>query len=321
MRHLNNCAGEPVQIECTDGVRLGGHLWRGAEARTEATVIVNAATGVRASHYGRYAAFLAAHGFDAITYDYRGIGGSRGIGVRKCGARWSDWGTLDFDAVVRFARERRPDLPVFVVGHSVGGALPGLAESAVHVRRILSVGGQFGHWPDYAPWQRRRLFWKWHVAMPLLTAACGYFPGSRLGWLEDLPAGVAFEWAFQRGAIERNHPRRMRAEVLRRFASVTAQVLAVGMSDDPYATPAALRRTLSNYQGSRIEAVMLSPSDVGQEEVGHFGLFHDRHASGFWLDTIGWLRDGSNPWPHRTFPLAPGPEEEGWRRPHIARYY
>jgi len=321
MRSLESCAGETVQIACSDGILLAGRLWRAGGPRAEGTVIINAATGVRASHYRRYAAFLAMHGFDAITYDYRGIGESRRGDLRKCGFRWSDWGMFDFDAVMRFARERRPDRPIFVVGHSVGGALPGLAESAVHVRRILSVGGQFGHWPDYAHGQRWRLFWKWHVAMPLLTAAYGYFPGSRFGWLEDLPAGVAFEWAFQRGALERNHPRQMRAEVRRRIASVSADILAVGMSDDPYATPAALRRILSNYTGARAEIVILSPSDIGQEEVGHFGLFHDRNAAGFWLDSLDWLRAGSNPWPHRIRPLVPERGEHGWRRPDIVRYY
>lgn len=31
---------------------------------------------------------------------------------------------------------------------------------------------------------------KWHAIMPLLTRVRGYFPGKRLGWLEDAPAGV-----------------------------------------------------------------------------------------------------------------------------------
>lgn len=313
LRPMEFCP-EPLVFECLDGVRLVGEVRRAA-GRAEGTVVINPATGVRADHYARYAAFVAARGFDVITYDYRGIGRSRPADLRRCGYRWADWGRFDFDAVVRFARARRSDLPVLVVGHSVGGALPGLAESAVHVRRILSVGGQFGYWPDYAGSQRTALFWKWHVAMPLITAACGYFPGRRLGWLEDLPAGVAYDWAFQWGAVERNHPAGDRAELRRRFAAVTAPILAVAVSDDPFATPAAIRRTVACYGNAPTEAVMLSPADLGQEEVGHFGLFHSRHASGFWLDTLAWLRDGVNPWPDRGLPPEPR------ARPDIVRYY
>jgi hypothetical protein len=31
--------------------------------------------------------------------------------------------------------------------------------------------------------------------MPLLTRVFGYFPGKRLGWLEDTPAGVVHDWS------------------------------------------------------------------------------------------------------------------------------
>ena len=46
---------------------------------------------------------------------------------------------------------------------------------------------------------------------------------------------------------------------------------------------------------------MLAPDDLAVENVGHFDLFHTRHACGFWLDTLLWLRDGINPWPGRCF--------------------
>jgi hypothetical protein len=46
---------------------------------------------------------------------------------------------------------------------------------------------------------------------------------------------------------------------------------------------------------------MLAPEDLAVQSIGHFDLFHARHASGFWLDTLLWLRDGINPWPNRRF--------------------
>ncbi|WP_456305592.1 hypothetical protein, partial [Gluconacetobacter sacchari] len=38
-------------------------------------------------------------------------------------------------------------------------------------------------------------------------------------------------------------------------------------------------------------------SDYGREAIGHFNLFHDSHAAGFWTDALQWLKGGSNPWP------------------------
>ncbi len=295
--HSLDIDGQHVEFSCPDGLRLGGHLWRARRAEPVGSVIVNPATGVRASYYHRYARFLVEHGFDVLTYDYRGIGLSRPERLAGCGYRWRDWGEQDFEGAVRFVRQQGVGDKLFVVGHSVGGFLPGLADSGHRIERMLTVGAQFAWWGDYAAHRRLRLFLKWHVAMPALTFACGYFPGRRLGWLEDLPAGVANEWSFRKPRFELSHPPLKRQSVLARMAAVTAPTLAVAVADDELGTPAAIHRTLGYYTGAERTAVLLNPSDYGRDAIGHFGLFHDSHAAGFWLDTVMWLRDGRNPWP------------------------
>lgn len=288
---------QKISIVCRDGVTLHGHLWKTSQEQLTGTVIVNPATGVTARYYHRYAAFLTEHGFDVITYDYRGIGLSRPKHLRGCGYRWRDWGELDFDAVLRFAKARNPSAPLLVVGHSIGGFLLGFAESAPAIDRILTIGAQYAYWYDYAPAYRARLFLKWHVAMPAITTLFGYFPGKRLGWLEDLPAGVANEWSFRPKRMELSYPRKDREAILERFASVSAPTLAVTMSDDELATAIGIRRALSYYRNAHRTQVLLSPQDFGFATIGHFDLFHDRHVTGFWRDTLNWLRQGTNPWP------------------------
>jgi predicted alpha/beta hydrolase len=292
-----------VEIICQDGVRLGGHFWPAGSGPACGAVVVNAATGVLARYYHRYARFLTRHGFDVLTYDYRGIGASRPPSLRGCKFRWRDWGELDFDAALRFLQGEAKGGPLLAVGHSIGGFLPGLAESASSLSRILTVGAQYAYWRDYAADRRRELFLKWHVAMPALTALCGYFPGRRLGWLEDLPAGVANEWSFRRARMELSHPAERRDEVLSRFAAVTAPILAVSVSDDEFGTPEAVRRGLGYYRGARKEQVLLAPDDLGLPAIGHFSLFHARHEHGFWKDSLLWLRQGVNPWAGKSLAL------------------
>ena len=289
--------GLAISIPCPDGVVLGGHLWLAETPWPEGSVIVNPATGVLARYYHRYAHFLARHGFDVLTFDYRGIGQSRPPELRGAGYRWRDWGERDFEAVLRLMSGHRRHGPLMVVGHSVGGFLPGLAEHAPMIDRMLTVGAQYAWWGDYMPSRRAALFFKWHVVMPAVTALCGYFPGRRLGWLEDLPKGVANEWSFRRSRFERSHPKDERKEVLRRMAAVKAPILAIAVSDDELGTVPAVRRTLNYYAGAQSVVVQLYPVDLGRDRIGHFGLFHDSHAAGFWIDTLSWLRDGRNPWP------------------------
>lgn len=310
----------PVEVVCRDGVPLGADLWAAAEPAV-ATVVVNPATGVPACYYHRYAAFLARHGFDAITYDYRGIGRSRPASLRGLKWCWRDWGEKDFDTVLRFARTRNPTATLLVVGHSIGGFLPGFSDSAPLIGRMLTVGAQYACWRDYADGHRARLLLKWHVLMPMVTAACGYFPGRRLGWLEDLPPGVANEWSFRRARMELSYPRREREQLLQRFTAATAPILAVAVADDEYGTVRAIRRALSYYSGAPKQEALLTPADFGLNRIGHFGLFHDRHAADFWLDTLLWLRDGINPWPAKPFRESMVSRDRQPPRPDIVRYY
>lgn len=134
----------PVALHCGNGVSLHGHLWR-APRVPAGRIIINPATGVLARYYHRYAAFLATHGFEILTWDYRGIGLSRPADLRGCGYRWRDWGERDFATVLAFMAGRSGG-PLIVVGHSIGGFLPGLAQGAERIDRMLTVGAQYAWW-------------------------------------------------------------------------------------------------------------------------------------------------------------------------------
>jgi predicted alpha/beta hydrolase len=288
-----------IEIRGEDGVFIRGHHWPAAADHVLGVVVINPATGVRAAYYHHYARFLAAHGFEVLTFDYRGIGLSRPASLKHTGWDWRQWGERDVEAVLRIALARR--LPVLVVGHSIGGILAGYAPSAARVTRILTLGAQYAWWRDYAPAARRRMFLKWHLFMPFVTALTGYFPGGGLDWLEDLPDGVAYQWGFGRQALEGRLSPEAREAVHARFAAVRAPILALGVTDDPFGTQVAIRRAHGYYRDAEVTKVMLAPADLGVRQIGHFDLFHARHASGFWLDTLLWLRDGINPWPARRF--------------------
>jgi predicted alpha/beta hydrolase len=278
-------------------VHLAGHVWQPRPGAIAGTVIVNPATGVLARYYHRYARYLAGAGFVVLTYDYRGIGGSRPNSLRGCGYRWVDWGRLDFAAVLELATQRWPEQPVSVVGHSIGGFLPGAAANACRIDRLLTVGAQYAWWGDYAAGSRLRLFCKWHLAMPALALTFGYFPGRRLGWLEDLPRDVALEWSFRRRHMEMNYSAAERRDLLASYATIHAPILAIGLTDDELGTPAAIDRGLSYYRAAPRTRVLLDPSDLGHQRVGHFGLFHDRHRDDFWAASLKWLYDGVDPFP------------------------
>lgn len=241
----------PIQISATDGYRLGASLYYSDALQVPQTVaIINCATGVKAAYYARYARFLAGHGYLAITYDYRGIGASRPPSLRRLKATKFDWGSKDFEGVMQWVITNFPDAKIVVIGHSIGGVLPGFSASNWCIDRMLTVGAQFAYWQDYAERARYKMLLKWHVLMPLATSLAGYFPGRLLGWLEDLPAGVAYEWAFRRSTLPAHDSgisaecakHRHNSDVTRYFSQLHCPLLAYSITDDDFGTPAAVLR-------------------------------------------------------------------------------
>jgi predicted alpha/beta hydrolase len=269
-------------LHASDGYELRGFVWRhpspGGAQRP--VVVINAATSVRCEYYGRFAAFLHRHGFDVITYDYRGIGNSRPSRLRELGAGWLDWGQLDFEAVLQHTAVAFPDQPVQVVAHSVGGLLIGMAPSNARIQRVFTVGSQFAYWRDYLRRRRMGMLIKWHVAMPLLTSIFGYFPAKRLGWMEDTPRGVVRDWtardpkfedAYRSGAHALDASQRQ--ALVERFAAMHGATLALSVADDEFGTVPAIQRLLRYFRNSRVTHVHIAPESMGVPQIGHFAFF------------------------------------------------
>ncbi len=274
-----------------DGYLIGGFTWRHPRTDFERpVVIINAATSVRCRHYSRFADYLFANGFDVITYDYRGIGESRSGSLRGFKASWSDWGVLDFEAMLQRAQREFPGQPIDVVGHSFGGCAAGLGASGATIRRIVTVGAQFAYWRDYAANGRWRMFAKWHVVMPLVTALCGYFPGKRMGWLEDTPAGVVRDWSMPTPRYETRLSGRGLSELP--FAQVKAQLLAISITDDPFGTVAAIERLLGYFENSARTHLRIAPEDISEKAVGHFAFFRSEYQDRLWPIALQWLQKG-----------------------------
>ena len=300
--------GESCEFEAADGFRIHGHLWK-SDAQPHTALLVNPATGVAARYYSRYAAFLARAGFLVLTYDYRGIGLSRPKSLRGLRATKHDWGALDCESAIQFLSESDPKLPMMAVCHSIGGFALGLAPSATKIHRALFVGCQYAYWNDYRLLLRVPMWMNWHIVMPILTKIFGYFPGKTLRWLEDLPAGVAMEWATRfHPEFHKRYDRLSHAAepadgqaLEARMGAIQADILAIADVNDPFATPAATARLLKYFKGSHREFVQIHRRKSRLPRLGHFGFFHDRFKTTLWAESLSWLKGEKMPWTSLNF--------------------
>lgn len=250
-------------------------------------VVLAGGVAIPRRYYADFAAWLSRQGPTVITFDYRGIAGSREDGdLRRGDVRFRDWGQQDLEAVLQHAA-RLTRGRVLHLGHSAGGQLLGLARSGTLPSRVLTVTCHAGWW-GYSPAPERWKLWSyWYLLFPLLVRATGYLPGSKLGLGEDLPRGVIHEWMSW--CRDRRYLYSDPTLDLGGFARVTAPIRTVQVTDDPWATRPAIEMLHSGYRNAPVELVTLTPEELGQRAVGHLGLFRADKGAAAWPGLAAWL--------------------------------
>lgn len=152
----------------------------------DACVVIGSATAVVRSYYSSFASFLASHGIPTLTFDYRGIGGSRPLSLKGFEANEQDWGKQDLPAAIWFMRRLFPHCPLVLVGHSIGMHSVAFASAATddayqQLSRIVSVSAQHAYW-RLNSWSKQLWFLAmFGVLMPIATHVYGYLPARKLG--------------------------------------------------------------------------------------------------------------------------------------------
>jgi predicted alpha/beta hydrolase len=288
---------QTLAIPADDGYSLAATLFAASSsaAANAPITIIACATGVPRSFYARFAAYLAEHGGPALTFDYRGIGGSLQGPVRQSTARFRDWGVLDTPGVLAWVAATYPDRPIHWVGQSYGGFATGLAHNNHLISRQLGVSTMTA---DYrfisSVLERAKVAGLLFVAGPALVRMLGYLPG----WVNggaDLPKGVLLEWSAwvkTRGFLfgvedlpEQSH-----------FKTLKAPLCFAFMADDPWISSAGVANLAQHYTGSRECSFWpVTLAESGASKIGHIGFFRSEFKDTLWPKARAWLDTGVDP--------------------------
>jgi predicted alpha/beta hydrolase len=260
-----------LEIRAADGFMLAGTLY---DAGSRDALVLASAMGVKRRFYDAFARHAAERGRSVVTFDYRGIGDSRPRSLRGFEATLAEWGRLDVAAAIDWiTRELAPGSLTYL-GHSAGGQISGLAANADRVGRFVFVASQSGYW-RYWPGLRAYGLGALWLAMPVISRAAGYFPAKALLFgSEDLPRGVASQWA-QWG----RHPEYVwgyHDPAL--YARITAPVSAWSLHRDHYAPRPAVDAFAAHFTGAPMTRVHVD------EPIGHFEIFRRGHEA--WWDRL-----------------------------------
>lgn len=246
-----------------------------------AVAVLNSATGVPMGYYRRFADWLAAErDIGCLTYDYRDFGASRRGPMQQSQTDLADWAVSDQQAARDWMRGKAPGLPLWVIGHSIGGATLAYQDRLDQIARVITVGSGEVLLGDH-PWlYRAQVMTLWWGHGAALARAFGYLPGRYSGLGEDLPAGVFRQWrrwCTTPGFAE--HDPAMHAPDL---SGLSAPCRIISLSDDVTVPPVAVDRLSDRMQvAAPVERLRLMPADAGGGAVGHLRAF-SRGASALW---------------------------------------
>ena len=275
--------GERVELTAADGQRIVAMRYR--PIARKARLVVAGALGVPQGFYRRFAQFAAREGYDTMTVDYRGIGLSAPPSLDGFRMDYFDWARYDLTAAISASYSR--DVPLYVVGHSMGGHAFGLLPN----HRLVTAFYTFGTgavWHGWMPFMTRlQVMFMWRVLGPLLSRK-GYLEWSLLGLGEDLPMDVyrkLRKWSV--------NPRYFFddpevAHIVRRFARVRAPLMAANSIDDKLAPPISRDAFIEGYSNARREVLDIDPAQLGLSGIGHLGYFRPP-AVRLWKSAFAWL--------------------------------
>ncbi|WP_435770822.1 alpha/beta hydrolase family protein [Nocardioides sp. SYSU DS0651] len=270
-RH-NDLAPALAPVVADDGRELSVHVFE-PEGPARGAVFLAPAMATPAAYYAAFCRWLAAQGFRVATLDYRGMGGP--AQMRAETADVDRWIADAAHALAWFADGTDDDLPLTWVGHSLGGQMVPFVDHG-RLAQVITVAAGDGYWRRNVPRIRWAAPLLWAVVVPLATRVAGYYPGSRLRLLDDVPTGVMRQWGRwcrHPEYLQADHP-----DAPDLFAAVKAPLMSLSFEDDELLSGQSIGHLHDWYVNADQVRQRYSPRQLDGRRIGHHGFFRRANA-------------------------------------------
>lgn len=275
-----------VLFQAVDGYPLSGRVYE-PQGRLVGTIVVAGATGVQQKLYRRFAEYAAINGYRVLTFDYRGVGRSAPERLKNFSANYLEWGYLDSAAAVDFLYQQ--GTPLYLVGHSFGGYVPGLLPNyeKVSAAYVFGCGAAWSGWMAKSEAIKVNLLWKF--VLPIIVKVKGFMAWSLLGMGDDIPKGVYEAWKhwskFPHFFFDDPNMMHLRDQ----YERVNFPCMFATSQDDPWAPPRSRDALASGYPEAWTSTVDICPNERG---IGHMGYFLSGMEN-LWEDALHWFQAGA----------------------------
>ena len=215
------------------------------------------AMGVEAGYYAGFAQALSDRGIFVAIADLRGHGTSSLRPRRGIDFGYREIVELDLPAAISTLRDRAPDVPLYLGGHSLGGQLVLLHVAATQpdIAGMVFVACAI---PYYRNWQGISRAWIRLVAVlfPAVGFLLGYVPGDRLGFGGTEARTLMRDWAHN-ARTARYEPIGSGVDYESALENLRVELVTVNIDGDEMAPPNAVDfmfEKVPHAHGVRVEA-------------------------------------------------------------------
>ncbi len=277
-----------IQINTADGYPITATYFEPAQ-KNKKTIVISTGVGLPQRFFFNFAKWLASKGYDAYTFDYRGIGLSKSKRLKGMKASYYDWTNHDFTSVTAYAKKMHPSNTLLHVGHSFGGNSLGMSTAFQHYDKFLTIGSQYGYYKNFPAKMQWIILLGFGGLVPLLNSILGYFPSNWIGLGEPLPKQIAADWGTLllnkesmlslANKYKENH-----------YKKLTQPMLLVSIDDDNFAPKKSVDVLAEKvFFNAKVERLHIVPKNYHIRKLGHNDFFRKRHKELLWPIVTTWF--------------------------------
>ena len=263
-------SAELLSLNLADGAQTSINIFTSIGANSLASVIILLpAMGVRAAYYQPFAQEIANRGYHVLTTDLRGLGYSSVRASRKNDFGYFHILEYDLPAVFQAAKERFPNHPLYLMGHSLGGHMA-ILYTALHPEQQLSgllfVAAGYPYYKSWGKW-RAPLMWLATQGFYAISKLIGYFPGKYIGFGGKEARTLMRDWSYlaRTGKFKITHYEHDFEALIR---EIQIPVLSISLEGDTFAPPKAVKGFNAKLKKAGLTHLHLSPKL--NESYNHF---------------------------------------------------
>ena len=227
------------------------------------TILFMAALGIAARYYVPLAEALHGINLNVLLVEQRGHGDSSLRASRKVDFGFREALEEDIPGCMAWVRQRAPGLPLYLMGHSLGGHYAAITAGRMPDQVAGVIVTACG-----SPWiggfhGRTRTQLKVLCRMiPVFNALLGYYPGDRVGFGGREARSLMADW-LDLARTNVYSARGMDENLEAGIARYTGPVLSLRLADDAYAPEAAMAAVTDKFVSAPVTRHVITAQELG----------------------------------------------------------